>query len=88
MQHKGSLIFVAVCDLLVTACGRYPVHRLGTEPRLPALGVQRLSHWATREVQRNCTLELKGWINKQTNKIQRLGAWVFTLRLTSILCVF
>ena len=38
------------CELLVAACMRGLVPRPGIEPGPPALGVQSLTHWTTREV--------------------------------------
>ena len=38
------------CELLVAACMGDLVPRSGIEPRPPALGVQSLTPWTTREV--------------------------------------
>ena len=43
-------LLVASCELLVTARMWNLVPRPGIEPRPPELGVQRLTHWTTREV--------------------------------------
>ena len=43
-------IFIEACGLLVVACMRDLFPRLGIEPGPPALGMQSLTHWATREV--------------------------------------
>ena len=43
-------VLVAACGLLVSACMQELVPRPGIEPGLPALGVQSLTHWTTREV--------------------------------------
>ena len=55
MQYLFSL--VAACGLLVGACGLLAVAclwdlvpRPGIEPGPPALGMQSLTHWTTREV--------------------------------------
>ena len=57
MQHAGSL--VAACELLVAACMRDLVPRLGIEPRPPVLKAWSLTHWTTREVPRATILELR-----------------------------
>ena len=41
---------VAACELLVAACIWDLVPQPGVEPGPPALGVQSLTHWITREV--------------------------------------
>ena len=55
LRHAGSLLWhvgflVTACELLVAACMWDLVPRPGIEPGPPALGVQSLSHWTTREV--------------------------------------
>ena len=47
LQHAGSFS----CGRWTPSCGAWDlVPRSGIEPRFPALGVQSLSHWTTREV--------------------------------------
>ena len=43
-------VLVAACELLVEACMQDLAPRPGIEPGPPALGVQSLTHWTTREV--------------------------------------
>ena len=58
LQYVASSLFVAVCELLVVACGSSSLNK--TEPRPPVLGMWSLSHWTTREVPELYTL--KGWV--------------------------
>ena len=51
-------LLVVACGLLVAACVQDLVPRPGNEPGPPALGVQSLTHWTTREVPRVLLLKV------------------------------
>ena len=74
-------LLVAACRLLVAACMRDLVPRPGIKPRPPALGVQSLTHWTTREVPMILFLE----ILKHTNREK--GIW-FSLSLLHLKFLF